>query len=113
MILTLHDERLTSLESLEQFLAGTAGLDPQVADGTEAQRHAHVLSALQRFRYHSLSRATKGLVIGYLLATSGYSRQHLSRLIARFRDHAPLGQRHAPAHGFTRRYTEGDITALA
>ncbi|MFV0282188.1 MAG: hypothetical protein ACK5JE_12135, partial [Castellaniella sp.] len=51
MILTLHDERLTSLESLEQFLAGTAGLDPQVADGTEAQRHAHVLSVLQRFRY--------------------------------------------------------------
>lgn len=113
MILTLHDERLTSLESLEQFLAGTAGLDPQVAAGTEAQRQAHVLAVLQRFRYHSLSRAQKGLVIRYLLATSGYSRQHLSRLIARFREHAPLGQRHTPAHGFTRRYTECDITALA
>ncbi len=113
MILTLHDERLTSLESLEQFLAGTAGLEPQVAAGTEAQRQAHVLSVLLRFRYPSLTRAQKGLVIRYLLATSGYSRQHLSRLIARCRDHAPLGQRHAPAHGFTRRYTEEDIAALA
>lgn len=113
MILTLHDERLTSLESLEQFLAGTAGLQPQVGAGTEAQRQAHVLSVLQRFRYHELTRAQKGLVIRYLLATRGYSRQHLSRLIARFREHAPLGQRKAPAHGFTRRYNAQDITALA
>lgn len=63
MILTLHDERLTSLESLEQFLAGTAGLEPQVAAGPEAQRQAHVLSVLRRFRYPALTRAQKGLVI--------------------------------------------------
>lgn len=113
MILTLHDERLTSLESLEQFLTGTAGLDPRVAAGTETQRQAHVLSVLQRFRYGTLSRAQKGLVIRYLLATSGYSRQHLTRLIARFRDHTPLGQRHAPACGFNRRYTEQDVLSLA
>ncbi|MHA3903297.1 hypothetical protein ACTPOE_06985 [Castellaniella sp. WN] len=30
--MTLHDERLTSLERLEQFLAGTAGLDPAVCE---------------------------------------------------------------------------------
>ena len=113
MILTLHDDRLTSLASLEQFLAGTAGLAPRVATGTEAERQAHVRAILQRFRYATLSRAERGLVIRYLLHTSGYSRQHLTRLIARFRDHAPLGQRHAPARGFNRRYTEDDTVALA
>jgi transposase InsO family protein len=113
MILTLHDDRLTSLADLEQFLAGTAGLATQVAAGTEAQRQAHVLSVLQRFRYATLSRTERGLVIRYLLHTSGYSRQHLTRLIARFREHAPLGQRRTPTHGFNRRYTADDTVALA
>lgn len=74
MILTLHDDGLTSLERLEQFLAGTAGLNPQVVNGTEAQRQAHVLSVLRRFSYATLTRGQKGMVIRYLLATSGYSR---------------------------------------
>lgn len=113
MILTLHDDRLTSLESLEEFLAGTAGMAPQVAAATEGERQAHVLSVLQRFRYQSLTRAQKGLVTRYLLHTSGYSRQHLARLIARFRAHVPLGQRQAPARGFNRRYTPEDVACLA
>lgn len=58
--MTLHDDRLTSLESLEQFLAGSAGLALQEATGTEAERQAHVLAVLQRFRYTSLSRAERG-----------------------------------------------------
>jgi hypothetical protein len=58
-----------------------------VVNGTEAQRQAHVLSVLRRFSYATLTRGQKGLVIRYLLATSGYSRQHLTRLIAQFRDH--------------------------
>ena len=113
MILTLHDDRLTSLESLEQFLAGTAGMAPQVAAATEAACQAHVLAVLRRFRYVTLKRAQKGLVMRYLVHTSGYSRQHLTRLIARFRTHVPLGQRKAPTRGFNRRYTEADVVSLA
>jgi hypothetical protein len=33
------------------------------------------------------------MIMTLLEATSGYSRQHLARLITRFREHAPLGQR--------------------
>jgi len=113
MILTLHDDRLTSLESLQQFLAGTAGLAPQVAAATEAERQAHVLAVLRRLHYLTLKRSGKGLVIRYLVHTSGYSRQHLTRLIARFRARVPLGQRKAPTRGFNRRYTDADVVALA
>ncbi|HEU0197526.1 MAG TPA: hypothetical protein VFQ88_09970, partial [Nevskiaceae bacterium] len=111
--MTLHDDRLTSLESLERFLAGTAGMDPQVVAATEAGRQAHVLAVLRRFHYGALRRAQKGLVLRYLRHTSGYSRQHLTRLIARYRVRAPLGQRRPPTHGFNRRYTDEDIVALA
>lgn len=113
MILTLHDDRLTSLESLEQFLAGTAGLSPQVAAATEAERQAHVLAILRRFHYVTLKRSEKGLVIRYLVHTGGYSHQHLTRLIARYRTRSSLGQRKRPTRGFNRRYTDEDVVSLA
>src|SRR3546814_17592059 len=80
---------------------------------TEEQRRAHVLAVLKLFRYSALTRPQRGLVIRYLLHSSGYSRQHLTRLVARFRKHAPLGQRCAPTRGFNRRYSEQDIISLA
>lgn len=113
MILTLHTDRLTTLSSLEQFLAGTAGLDPQPAATTEAGRQTHVLAVLRQFHYVTLPRGHKGLVLRYLLHTSGYSRQHLTRLIARYRKRAPLGQRKPPTQGFNCRYTEDDVVNLA
>ncbi|HEX7324680.1 MAG TPA: hypothetical protein VF292_04915 [Rhodanobacteraceae bacterium] len=111
--MTLHTDRLTTLASLEQFLAGTAGMDPQPAATTEAGRQAHVLAVLRQFHYATLPRADKGLVLRYLRHTSGYSRQHLTRLIARYRARVPLGQRKPPTRGFNCRYTEDDVVNLA
>src|SRR3546814_20045482 len=64
-------------------------------------------------RYSQLSRRDKGVVVRYLQHTSGYSRQHLVRLIGRFVERKPLGQRKAPVAGFYRRYTEADVRVLA
>ncbi|TAN08870.1 MAG: hypothetical protein EPN38_01200 [Rhodanobacteraceae bacterium] len=77
-------------------MAGTAGLVPRVAAATEAERQVHVLAVLRRFRYVTLTRSEKGLVIRYLQHTGGYSRQQLGRFIARYRTRAPLGQRKPP-----------------
>lgn len=108
----MQEERLDSIERLEQFLAGTAGVAPQVSVG-EPERQAHVWRVLSRLGYKRLSRRDKGVVVRYLQHTSGYSRQHLVRLIGRFVANAPLGQRKAPVAGFYRRYTEADIALLA
>jgi len=57
-----------------------------------------------RFGYARLPRRHK-VVVRYLQYTSGYSHQHLGRLIERFVSRAPLGQRRGPvasqaaAHG--------------
>ena len=96
MVIDMNEERLASIEALEQFLAGTAGVAPRVCGG-EAERQGHVQRVLRRFGYGGLSRAHKGVVVRYLQHTSGYSRQHLVRLIGRFLEHAPLGQRRGPA----------------
>ncbi|MGE4338789.1 MAG: integrase [Pigmentiphaga sp.] len=112
MVIDMQEERLDSIERLEQFLEGTAGVSPRVPGG-EAERQAHVRRVLGRLGYSSLSRRDKGVVVRYLQHTSGYSRQHLVRLIGRFVCHAPLGQRKAPVAGFSRRYTEADVILLA
>ncbi|MDR1163206.1 MAG: integrase [Candidatus Accumulibacter sp.] len=110
--MTMQEDRLKSLESLEEFLRGTAGLSARMV-GTEAERQGHVRDVLKRFSYLELKKAQKSVVRRYLEATSGYSRQHLTRLIKRFREHAPLGQRKPPEKGFARRYTAKDIALLA
>ena len=108
----MQEERLDSIERLEQFLEGTAGISPR-GSGNEEQRQAHVRRVLARFNYQGLSRRDKGVVVRYLVQTSGYSRQHLVRLIGRFVARKPLGQRKAPVAGFYRRYTEADVRVLA
>lgn len=112
MVIDMQEERLDSIERLEQFLEGTAGVSPRVPGG-EAERQAHVRRVLTRLNYAGLSRGHKGVVVRYLQHTSGYSRQHLVRLISRFVARAPLGQRKAPVAGFYRRYTEADALLLA
>jgi len=112
MVIDMQEERLDSIEALEQFLVGTAGVAPRVPGG-EAARQAHVQRVLGRFGYAGLPRRHKGVVVRYLQHTSGYSRQHLVRLIGRFAVHAPLGQRRAPVAGFYRRYTEADVLLMA
>ncbi|HBT32816.1 MAG TPA: integrase [Pusillimonas sp.] len=112
MVIDMQEERLDSIERLEQFLEGTAGISPRVS-GNEEQRQAHVRRVLARFNYQGLSRRDKGVVVRYLVQTSGYSRQHLVRLIGRFVARKPLGQRKAPVAGFYRRYTEADVRVLA
>ncbi len=41
MVIDMQEERVDSIERLEQFLEGTAGVAPRVAGG-EAERQAHL-----------------------------------------------------------------------
>ncbi|MGP1666810.1 MAG: hypothetical protein ACTS5I_13030 [Rhodanobacter sp.] len=76
-------------------------------------RRSHVRRVLTRLNYARLSLGHKGVVVRCLQHTSGYSRQHLVRLIGRFVARAPLGRRKPPVAGFYRRYTETDVRLLA
>jgi hypothetical protein len=61
-----------------------------------------------------LNRPDKGVVLRYLIATCGYGRAQLTRLLARVLDGQSLYKRYrAPAHAFARRYTPADALLLA
>jgi hypothetical protein len=112
MVIDMNEERLDSIEQLSQFLALTAVLSPRVFGG-EAERQSHIKRVLSRFNYPHLDRTEKGMVKRYLVHITGYSGQHLTKLIARFVSKKPLGQRRSPVTGFNHRYTDTDIVLLA
>jgi hypothetical protein len=70
---------------------------------------------LSRFCYAALCRADKGVVLRYLeRTTTGYSRQQLTRLVARCRGGVPLAKRYKPpVAGFTCKFSAADVALLA
>ncbi len=65
MVINMQEERLDSIESLEPFLAGIAGVSPMVA-GRESGRQAYVQRVLSHYGYSGLSRRDKGVVVRYV-----------------------------------------------
>lgn len=68
-MIDMDETRLTSLDQLRQFLAGTpeVGFHPVAED----ERYRHISTVLGRFRYARLKRPDKGLVLRYLMRTTG------------------------------------------
>ena len=68
---------------------------------------------LKRYRYVGLPKGSRGVLFAYMQRLTGYARQHLSRLIAQYRDTQsikPLNR--ASRTRFTRIYGAEDV-ALA
>jgi transposase InsO family protein len=112
MLIDMNESKLTTLEQLREFLNGTAQVKFQPFR-EDAQRYEHIVAVLRRFDYARLKRKPKGLVLRYLVRTSDYSRQQLTRLVRRVLDGTGLRKRYrAPAKGFTRIYSRADVALL-
>jgi len=109
-IMKLDD--LTTIEQLTDFLSGTQAVAFSVISDTD-DCYRWIQRQLTKFRYRSLPRPDKGVVIGYLMKISGYSRQQLTRLIAQYRKTGQLKRRQRTVAGFKRKYTQDDIRLLA
>lgn len=108
----MNETKLKTIEALRSFLSGTSEVAFQATDDVE--RYAHIQSVVQRFFYGGLGKCDKGVVRAYLMRTTGYSRQQLTRLIIRAKKSAVLNKRYrAPQRGFTRKYLAQDIALLA
>jgi hypothetical protein len=68
---------------------------------------------LKRFKYASLKRSDKGMMVRFLMKVSGYSRQQLTRLIQRFIDEGKLTRQQKMLNGFEKCYTADDIQLLS
>jgi len=108
----MNAEELTTIGQLEAFLAGTQTVAFEVASDKDA-RYDWIQKTLARFRYQSLGKRDKGILIRYLMKVSGYSRQQITRLIKQYCKHGRLARRQRTVNGFSRRFTEADIHLLA
>lgn len=113
MVIDMNEKKLVALEQLREFLAGTTEIEFRPWGGDE-ERYRHIEEVLKRFGYARLRRADKGVILRYLGRTSGYSRQQLTRLVARGLRTGKLAKAYrAPTVGFVRRFTEADVALLA
>ena len=112
----MNEERLGTIEQIEQFLSGSAPIDFS-ATGDDSERYGHISRVLKRFDYPRRSKRERGVLLRYLGHTSGYSRAQVTRLVTRWQRNrlaaVPLSKRYGrPAVPFARKFTPADIALL-
>jgi len=111
MVIDMNDAKLRTLDQVRAFLQGTVALDLCLR---AEERYEFVARTVRRFGYARLSRADKGLVLRFLMHVSGYSRQRMTRLVARAQQPVALVKRYrASRTSFGRTYSEADVRLLA
>ena len=109
----METERLTTLEEVRLFIAGSAAVDFAGAD--RESTYEFTRRTLSRFEYGRLGRSDKGLLRRYLTKATGLSRAQVARLIRQHADTGRIEDRRggAPSRPFERRYTAPDVRLLA
>jgi len=103
---------LNTIEQLEQFLTGSQSVAFLVADSREVC-YRGIQRTLVKFRYPSLNKHAKGVVVRFLIKITGYSRQQITRLVKQYRDTGKIERQQRTYQGFERVYTAEDIRLLA
>ena len=103
---------LTTIEQLEQFLTGTQSIAFLVASNKK-DIYRDIQRTLFRFRYPTLNKGSKGLVVRFLIKITGYSRQQITRLIKQYCVTGKIERQQRIYQGFERLYTVEDISLLA
>jgi transposase InsO family protein len=116
MVINMNEERLGTIEQVEEFLSGSAAVEFTAA-GDDSDRYGHISRVLKRFDYPRCSKRERGILHRYLQHTSGYSRAQVTRLVTRWQRNrlaeVPLSKRYGrPAVPFARKYTQADLTLL-
>lgn len=113
MVIDMNVSRLDTIEQIQEFLNGTAEIvfsNPS----DESTLRSFVATVIKRYRYFKLTKGQRGILFAYMQRLTGYSRQHLSRLIAQYRRTQSLRPRkRASRTSFACVYRPEDVTLLA
>jgi hypothetical protein len=71
MVIDMNETKLTTLEQVRMFLAGTAEIGFCVTGEGEDGRYRHIAGVLKRFGCKRLKKPDKGLILRYLERTTG------------------------------------------
>jgi hypothetical protein len=113
MVIDMNISTLETIEQIREFLDGTAEVAfTNPAD--ESTLRTFVVTVIKRYRYFSLTKGQRGILFAYMRRLTGYSRQHLSRLITQYRDTRSLKPlKRANRTSFARIYGPVDVALLA
>ena len=113
MVIDMNESKLETIEQIREFLTGTAAVTFSLPTD-ESTLRAFVAAVIRRFGYFSRSKGQRGVLFAYLRRLTGYSRQHLSRLLAQYRETRSLKPLvRASRTSFARHYGPGDVALLA
>jgi hypothetical protein len=90
MVIDMNTTELATIGQVREFLAGVSGGKLRVLEA-DGQRRRLVEHVREWFGYFGRSRADPGVLSEYIRRVSGYSRAHVIRLIAQFRETKTLG----------------------
>ena len=100
------------MDEVRAFVEGTACVEFKAP--VREERRVWIAESLEQLGYERLRKGERGLLIRYLCRVTGYSRQQMTRLIARWRQTGAVeDRRRGPAKPFATRYTAEDATLLA
>ena len=113
MVIDMNVSKLETIEQIREFLEGTA--EVVFSNPTDdSTRHTFVETVLRRYRYFRLGKGPRGVLFAYMQRLTEYSRQHLSRLIALYRNTQSLKPRKRVSRtSFARQYQPEDVALLA
>ena len=113
MVIDMNETKLETIEQIQEFLTGTAAVTFSISHD-EAALHNFVAAVIRRFGYFSRCKGQRSVLLAYLRRLTGYSRQHLSRLLVQYRDTRSLKPRlRASRTSFVRRYGPAEVALLA
>jgi hypothetical protein len=104
----MNINNLITIEQLEQFLTGSQAVVFLVTSSKD-ECYRGIQRTLVKFRYPSLSKRSKGVVVRFLIKITGYSRQQITRLVKQYRDTGKIERQQRTYQGFERLYTAEDI----
>ena len=113
MVIDMNETKLKTLEQIREFLTGTTDVVFSIPTD-EPTLHAFVASVLKRFGYFRRRKGQRAVLIAYIRRLCGYSRQHVSLLIAQYRDTKSLKPRMRVSRtSFMRHDDPVDVALLA
>src|SRR6202171_229154 len=113
MVIDMNVSRLETIEQIREFLKGTAEVAFS-SPADESTLRTFVTTVIRRYRYFRLTKGQRGVLFAYMQRLTGYSRQHLSRLIAQYRDTKSLKPRKRVSRtSLARIYGPEDVALLA
>lgn len=109
MNIEMNDHALEQPNAIAAFLLGTENVELKLA---KQEQYVWVAQILKRTRYFELRKRDKMTILEYLRKLTGYSRQHLTRLIAQYRKARWIGKKTYARRKFSNYYTKEDILLL-